>query len=144
MTSVGDHARLAQALHAVDTAMAAAVIAAAASTDHLPGTRIRAARRLRAQSLAVVDAAVVIELLEGATMEQVAHALGSTIEHANELYGPIVARWLGAHDESQDDAVARATDLTATYRDLRDPEAAYARLRAWLDTHYAAEHAPTR
>lgn len=58
-----------------------------------PGSLIRESRRLRLDVLDTVTYAVLTERAQGASWEDVAEALGETVEFTMAHYGPIEHRW---------------------------------------------------
>jgi hypothetical protein len=59
----------------------------------VPGGRIRDAWRLRAQALAVLDSAVLVDLVDGVSWSEVAEALGLTTEATQQRYQDVAFRW---------------------------------------------------
>lgn len=86
-------ARLALAVAAQQCADLCRGIVGDVSTPMGPGERIRKARRTRLQTLSIVDLAVLAELSEGRTWEQVAAALSVDVAEAERTYAPIWAQW---------------------------------------------------
>jgi hypothetical protein len=66
---------------------------AAGLAPYAPGELIHAARRTRVKSLAVLVAAVHVELAAGHGWAQVAEGLGLAEDHARELYEPGYLTW---------------------------------------------------
>lgn len=63
------------------------------STPMLPGERIRAARAMRMKLWNLVDLAVLTELADGATWDEVADAMGIDREEAQRRYAATWVQW---------------------------------------------------
>ena len=109
-------ARVGLAVSARDVADMARGIVGDSSTDYHPGERIRSSRRIRLAALAVVDQAVIAELSEGASWDEVAAALGVPRETAIAQYSAAwidwSARFPGHPNDSSDDRECAETAET--------------------------------
>jgi hypothetical protein len=96
-------ARLALAVAARESADLSRGIVGDVSTPMRPGERVKKARRVRLMSLAIVDRAVLAELTDGATWEQVGDALGIDCDEARRRYEPTWRQWVeGDYDDDAD------------------------------------------
>lgn len=86
-------ARLALAVAAREAADLARGVVGDVSTPMRPGERIRAARRIRLMSLSIVDRAVLAELSDGTSWDDVAVALGIDADTARRRYEPTWLDW---------------------------------------------------
>jgi hypothetical protein len=91
-------ARLALAVAARDTADHARGLVGDLGSSQLTGDRIRAARRLRALAMAVLDSAVLVELAASATWAEIADALGLSEAEAQRRYAETARLWLEAKE----------------------------------------------
>lgn len=95
--------RLALAVAARELADLARGIVGDVSTPMLRGERIRSARRLRMHTWTLVDRAVLSELADGATWDEVAAALGIPLEEAQRRYAQTWVQWRAGHTDGDDD-----------------------------------------
>jgi hypothetical protein len=63
------------------------------------GERIRNARRLRLLAMSVLDRAVLTELADGASWDEVAFALGLDVAEAQRRYVPVWEQWQEGDDD---------------------------------------------
>jgi hypothetical protein len=94
-------ARVALAATARELADKARNIVGNVSTPMLPGERIRSARRVRLEALALVDRAVLAELADGATWDEVAEALSMTPTQAKTIHAPAWELWQNGGDADE-------------------------------------------
>jgi hypothetical protein len=97
-----------------------------------PGERVRSARRLRVLSMVALDRAVLIELAEGATWEEVGRALGMSAEDAASRYSETWAEWSA---EESPYAPASSSEFHVGLRDDPDLPATVHALDQWFSRH---------
>lgn len=96
-------ARVSLAVAARDVAEQGRVIVGDISTPMPPGERIRAARRVRLLTWSLIDRAVLAELSDGATWDQIAEALGTSRFEAQRRYASMWVQWQGGLAENEID-----------------------------------------
>lgn len=100
MADLHARTRLALATAARESADLAYGIVTDLPTTMVPGERIRTARRVRLQSFALVDRAVLVEKANGASWEEIAAALSMTVADTIATYGDTYETWLaGEYDD---------------------------------------------
>lgn len=99
-----------------------------------PGERIEQARRLRALAMTVLDRAVLVELLTGSTWDEVADALGRTVEDARRIYEPTLELWALDQPVGGLDATIFGDFTTGLPHDP-DPEGTARAVDAWCARH---------
>lgn len=104
------------------------------ATPMLPGERIRQWRRLRAMALTGLDRAVLVELLEGSTWDQVADALGLPVGETRRRYEETFALWCEELPPTAMDATIFG-DFTTGLRQDPDPEGTARALDSWAARH---------
>jgi hypothetical protein len=72
------------------------------STPMRPGERIRKARRTRLQTLSIVDLAVLAELSEGRSWDEIAAALAMDESAARATYEPVWEQWQAGEYDGPD------------------------------------------
>lgn len=124
-------ARIALAVAARETADLGRGVVGDVSTPMRRGERIRAARRIRLLSLAVLDRAVLAELSEGATWAEVGDAVGGLdAEEARRRYESTWREWLDPDQVSGDFG-----DFTVGLRGDPDLEGTAWELDRWWVRH---------
>lgn len=93
MDTLSIRARLALAVTGQEAADLGRGVVADVAVPLAAGERITMTRRLRLLSIALVDRAVLVELADGASWEQVADALGVPVEEARRVYEPTWVAW---------------------------------------------------
>lgn len=105
-----------------------------AATPMPPGELIRAHRRLRLRTLTGLDRAVIVEYLSGTTWEQIAAALGLSLEEAQARYQETCEMWAA---ERRADDTADFGDFTIGLHGDDDLEGTAAALDSWYKRHAA-------
>lgn len=127
----GQRARLALAVAAREAADYAHGYVGDVSVPMPAGERIRSVRRLRLMALAVLDRAVLVELADGASWQEVADSLGLPLDETLRRYQETADLWAGADGPQAagvgDFEVGLAGDL--------DPAGTAAALDAWYVRH---------
>lgn len=85
--------RVALAVASRDTADLARGLVGDVSTPMVTGELIRKARRMQREAIAAKDRAVLVELSQGATWNEVADALGLPVADALRVYGDTWEAW---------------------------------------------------
>lgn len=131
MTSLYVRARLSLAVAGREIADLGHGIVGDVSAHMAPGELIRKARRPRLMSLTLVDRAVLAELSQGTSWEQVAQALSVDTDEAVRRYKPTWEQWqAGDLDDEADFG-----DYGIGLRGDLDPEGTADALDAWYRRH---------
>lgn len=106
------HARIAVAVTAQEASDLARLIVGDISNPATTTTeRIRAARRVRLVSLALVDRAVIAAVMDGESWESVAAAIGMDEDAAERRYAPVLpSAWVDGTPDWADGDLARTAD----------------------------------
>lgn len=127
-------AELATASAARDASDFARGIAAEVTTTRPPAARIREARELRLLALAVLDRAVVLELIAGTSWEDVSEALMLPLEETIRRYGPTVHAFRDGSPIAVPSTIITSDSASGLPMDT-DPEGTAAAIDQWLDRH---------
>lgn len=104
------------------------------STPMLPGERIRAARRLRVLALTVLDRAVLIERAAGCSWEEIARALGLSVDETRARYEETWQVWCAEAAPAGVDARVQGEHGLGLRFD-EDPQGTAEMLDAWYMRH---------
>ncbi|MGL5816638.1 MAG: hypothetical protein ACRCYR_03675 [Phycicoccus sp.] len=109
-------------------------VAGEVTTSRPHTARIHDARKLRVLALTVLDRTVILEVLAGASWEDIARALMLPLEVTVQRYSPVVEKWRAGAPAGQVDASVYG-DLTTGLPADHDPEGTAESLDAWIDRH---------
>lgn len=128
-------AHLAALVAARDVADHSYAIVGDAATPMLPGERIRRWRQIRMDALTGLDRTVLAELLEGTSWEDVADALGLTVEETRARYEKTLELWRSGRRLVDRTNYALFGEHSVGLREDTDPRGTAETLDAWYRRH---------